>query len=200
MKIVKIETIINVGDLENSDLMRTITHHIETAIFSIENPLGGGSFILYPEKKGNGVKPIKHSFILKLQEFGWEPEAKIDLVVTTNRPGPIDAAYPVNDKFFAVEWETGNISSSHRAVNKIIIGMLKGKLIGGVLILPSRKMYEYLTDRVGNYMELEPYFPVWKDANYNIQNGILKIIEIEHDGESQFVPKIPKGTDGRALR
>jgi len=27
--------------------------------------------------------------------------------------------------------------------------MLNEKLIGGILILPSREMYDYLTDRVG---------------------------------------------------
>jgi len=34
--------------------------------------------------------------------------------------------------------------------------------LGTALVLPSRKLYPYLTDRIGNYEELEPYFDVWR--------------------------------------
>ncbi|MFS3941671.1 hypothetical protein ACL9SS_09830 [Bacillus subtilis] len=42
------------------------------------------------------------------------------------RPGPIHAVKILNnDKdIFAGEWETGNIASSHRALNKITTGIL----------------------------------------------------------------------------
>jgi hypothetical protein len=115
------------------------------------------------------------------------------------KPGPIDAVKKLIDgRFFAVEWETGNISSSHRALNKMAVGLLDGMLAGGVLILPSRNMYQYLTDRIGNYSEIEPYFPVWR--NLTVREGVLAVIEIEHDGVSMDIPPIRKGTDGRALR
>jgi hypothetical protein len=104
----------------------------------------------------------------------------------------------MHPKFFAVEWETGNISSSHRALNKMAVGLIEKVIEGGILILPSRDMYYFLTDRVGNFSELEPYFPVWK--NLNISEGVLAIIEIEHDAISMEVSPIKKGTDGRALR
>jgi hypothetical protein len=55
-----------------------------------------------------------------------------------------------------------------------------------------------LTDRIGNFAEIEPYFPVWK--NLNISSGVLGVIEIEHDDLSLDVPPIRKGTDGRALK
>jgi hypothetical protein len=58
-------------------------------------------------------------------------------------------------------------------------------------------MYRYLTDRVGNFPELEPYFPLWQALK--VEEGLLEVIAIEHDGVSQSVPRIPKGTDGRAL-
>ena len=58
-------------------------------------------------------------------------------------------------------------------------------------------MYQYLTDRVGNFAEIEPYFNVWK--NLQITKGLLAVIEIEHDDLSEDVPPIRKGTDGRAL-
>lgn len=108
----------------------------------------------------------------------------------------MDATLKVKDRLFCIEWETGNISSSHRAVNKMALGIIKDILIGGALILPTRKMYNYLTDRVGNFPELSPYFPLWKSLP--VKEGLLAIIAIEHDSVSKTVERIPKGTDGRA--
>jgi Restriction endonuclease BamHI len=98
----------------------------------------------------------------------------------------------------AIEWETGNISSSHRALNKMALGLMKRLLIAGVLIVPSRKLYKFLTDRVGNFDELAPYLDLW--AAVPCSEGVLEIVVVEQDAESKRVPKIPKGTDGRALR
>ena len=43
------------------------------------------------------------------------------------KPGKIDAVKNLPDgRYFAFEWETGNISSSHRALNKMAIGLLDG--------------------------------------------------------------------------
>jgi hypothetical protein len=78
------------------------------------------------------------------------------------------------------------------------LGLLEGILIGGVLIVPTREMYNYLTDRVGNLRELEPYFPLWRSLP--VRDGILAVIAIEHDAVSKNVPRIGKGTDGRALQ
>jgi len=136
-------------------------------------------------------------FCEKLKDLGWQLETHVD-ISTRMSPGPIDATYRVGEKLFAVEWETGNISSSHRAVNKMAIGILGHKLIGGVLILPTRNMYQYLTDRVGNFEELEPYFDLWRSLNGD--EGLLAIMAVEHDGVSRDVPRIRKGTNGRALR
>jgi hypothetical protein len=70
---------------------------------------------------------------------------------------------------------------------------------GGTLIVPTRSMYRNLTDRIGNFEELCPYFPLWRRAE-GIQSGVLAIFAIEHDALSDTVPRILKGTDGRALR
>ena len=77
----------------------------------------------------------------------------------------------IKDKFYAVEWETGNISSSHRALNKMAIGIGDGILLGGTLVLPNRNLYNYLTDRIGNYEELLPYFPMYQVIKP--ENGIF---------------------------
>ena len=97
----------------------------------------------------------------------------------------------------AAEWETGNISSSHRAMNKMALGLMQEVLIGGILILPTREMYHYLTDRIGNFEELEPYFPLWRAVA--CREGILGVVSVEHDAVSRDVPRIPKATNGRAL-
>jgi len=202
MKIVRIELLIDEGTFSVSEAWETVRDHITGAIRTIEWPPGSGSFTLHDQSgkkrgEGSGVTPIKNACMLRLKERGWTLEPRID-IATVKRPGPVDASYPVGDRFFCLEWETGNISSSHRAVNKMALGMLKGKLIGGALILPTRAMYNYLTDRVGNFPELEPYFPLWRALP--VTEGVLAVIAIEHDAVSSAAPRIPKGTDGRALQ
>lgn len=202
MKIVRVELLIDAGSFSSSEAWATIRGHITGAIQTIEWPPGSGSFTLHDQSgkkrgEGSGVTPIKNACMVRLKERGWTLEPSID-IATVKRPGPVDASCPVGDRFFCLEWETGNISSSHRALNKMALGMLKGKLIGGALILPTRAMYNYLTDRVGNFPELEPYFPLWRALP--VTEGVLAVIAIEHDAVSSAVPRIPKGTDGRALQ
>ncbi len=198
MKIKDIEILMDKGN--HKQFSESIIQEIKDSILLMENPSGTGVFKLYNGKKANGVKPIKDSFMTRLKDNGWILEHRLDVGVTTKRPGPIDAVFPVENQYFAVEWETGNISSSHRALNKIFTGILNRKLIGGVLILPSREMYNYLTDRVGNFRELSPYFDVWSKADYPVDKGFVAVIEIEH-GEltNDENLQIKKGTDGRAL-
>lgn len=150
MKIVKVEYLIDSGHFSETEQWKTIESNIEEAIKAIHWPPQSNSFTLYDKKNSNGVRPIKTGCMLKLQEFGWDLEERID-IATNRRVGAIDAVYPLGDQYFALEWETGNISSSHRAINKMCLGILKGVLVGGVLILPTRKMYYYLTDRIGNF-------------------------------------------------
>jgi hypothetical protein len=201
MKIVRFENIVDVGEFgRSSDWMR-VKGEILTAVRRIQWPPNSGSFTLYdqPGKKrgeGSGVKPIKEACMLHLRSLGWDLETPVD-IATLKKPGPMDATCKVRNKLFCVEWETGNISSTHRALNKMALGILKRLLIGGVLILPTRAMYRYLTDRVGNFPEIEPYFPLWKALP--VEEGLLAVAAVEQDAVSRLVPRIMKGTDGRAL-
>ncbi|MDP2643714.1 MAG: hypothetical protein Q8P24_02125 [Desulfobacterales bacterium] len=202
MKIIQSERIIDAGAFSQSADWHKIEEHIFQAIRSIEWPPGSGSFTLLKESgkkrgQGSGVTPIKKACMQKLQSCGWQLETPVD-IATVRRPGPMDATYQVKDRLFCVEWETGNISSSHRSVNKMALGIIKKILIGGALILPTREMYQYLTDRIGNFRELSPYFPLWKSLH--AEEGLLIVIAIEHDAVSDKTPRIPKGTDGRALQ
>jgi len=201
MKIVNLEYVINVGTFGKSPDWERIRGQIFEGIKQIQWPPGSGAFALLEQSgkkrgQGSGVKPIKEACMLHLKSVGWELETKVD-IATLKSPGPIDATCRVGEKLFCLEWETGNISSSHRALNKMALGILKGSLVGGLLILPSRTMYKYLTDRVGNFPEIEPYFPMWRALP--VKEGLLAVLAIEHDAVRKDVPRIGKGTDGRAL-
>ena len=112
--------------------------------------------------------------------------------------GNMDASKRFDGDLFLVEWETGNISSSHRSLNKAGVGLLEDKIAGAVVIVPSFRLAPFLTDRIGNIRELRSYFPLW--SNLDVASGYLAVFCIEHDDESTSVDRIPKGTDGRALR
>lgn len=196
MKIKSEIAIIANGDFSNSTNAALIRNDIHDAIQKVVWPLGNDRFSINPIRKGNGVKPIKTECMAHLLSKGWSLEKRLNISSEKNA-GPIDATYSIRDNVhFAVEWETGNISSSHRALNKICLGMLNGSLLGGTLILPSRELYPFLTDRIGNFLELSPYFNVW--SNLNITNGYLSVIEVEHDEINTNIQLIPKGTDGWA--
>ena len=166
----------------------------------MDHPLGTGAFTIYPEKgkkrgEGNGVTPIKDGLMARLTQFGWKLEQRLPIAVA-KQPGKLDAVMYASFGAVALEWETGNISSSHRALNKMALGILKGVLACGILVVPSRKFYAFLTDRVGNYDELVPYLDLWRAIP---GSGVLEIVVVEHDAISPGVPRIGKGTDGRAL-
>ena len=200
MKVLRTEILVSSGRFAASSELRFIHDDIIASIEKVEWPTGSGNFSINPVDKGNGVKPIKERCMNHLESCGWYLEHKMKIVASAS-PGKVDAMkYVSNDLGFVLEWETGNISSSHRALNKIAVGMLDGCLAGGCLIVPSRSLYRYLTDRIGNYQELEPYFPLWRSLSSHISNGVLMVVEVEYDSTSDKVPFIPKGTDGRALR
>lgn len=196
MKIVQEISLISVGSFEESSDWSIIRAEIREAISLIVHPPGTSDFTINPTRHGNGVKPIKEACMIALRDrFGWGLETSINYA--TRSPGKVDATKVLDNHLFALEWETGNISSSHRAVNKMVLGLLRRVFLGTVLVLPSRKLYPYLTDRIGNYEELEPYFDVWRAVR--LEEGFLAIFVIEHDQLDGNVPTITKGTDGRAL-
>lgn len=202
--------IVEYHDLLNPDLFQISVQlilawqDVKDSILRTDWPHGSGSFTIYPESgkkrgEGNGVKPIKTPCIAFLKDKGWVTEQKIvpDLVDSTViNPGDIDAIKITEEGYVAFEWETGNISSSHRAVNKLLVAMQETNTIGSFLVVPSNSLKNYLTDRVGNIGELKPYFPLWKNIPHI--KGALRVVVVEHDEVSFEVPRIPKGTDGRS--
>jgi len=178
-----------------SEEFKQLIKEIDVAISSIVWHLSD-KFIINPIRKGNGVVPIKENFIKYLVSKNWIPEYRLSFTEGIN-PGPVDVVKETSKGLFAVEWETGNISSSHRALNKIAIGIMHNKIIGGILILPTKVFANYLTDRIGNFEEIQPYFSLYTKK---LDRGIMGVFAVEHDGTSEDAPIIPKGKDGNAKK
>lgn len=161
-------------------------------IESVQNMAGQ---INNSQKHINGVVPIKTECYNTLLRYGWTREKPLE--VLSRKGGPID----VYKEFFdntasfrvGIEFETGNISSAHRAMNKLFLGILHNDLDLGILILPVAKLTYYLTDRISNYEELEPYFCLAK-------NYPLIFIGFDAESYSPNHPILKKGTDGMSLK
>lgn len=201
MKIVHVETVLSTGAFAASSEWASIRAKTLTSIRAVDWPHGSGRFTIYPElgkerRAGNGVRPIKEGLMRRLERAGWKIEQRVP-IAARRQPGKIDAVLQTQSGPVALEWETGNISSSHRAVNKMALGLLHGVLAAGMLVVPSRALYRFLTDRIGNWDELEPYMDFWRSVP--VSQGVLEIVVVEHDATSISVPRILKGTDGRAI-
>jgi len=200
------------------------------SIQSIDFPQGSGSLTLKRKVRRpdgqwnrNGVNYLKRSFFEHLTRVeGWAPEIGFDPgrirtpSVLQLYPSMAPHEEPITSDFggfdfvttgpertrVAIEWETGNISSSHRSVNKLAIALISGEIQVGVLIVPSRALYEHLTDRIGNIGELSGYLTMWKDLEPRVARGALIISVVEHDHltDDDGHPYLPTGNDGRAAQ
>ena len=202
MKIAEVVQVVGRGQYLGSDDWEQMRKRVDKAIERVEWPCGSGSFTIYPESgkkrgQGNGVKPIKTSFLADLKAQDWVLEGAAESG-GAHAFGNFDALTGAPGCKVALEWETGNISSSHRSLNKMALFLMDGLLAGGILIVPSSALAPYLTDRIGNIRELRPYIPFWEKSLRCLDECILEIIVVEHDRESCDVPRIPKATDGRA--
>jgi len=135
-------------------------------------PTGPGTFTIYPERAtdkkglgGNGVLAIKLPCIKKLEEFGWEVEVLPNIIDGVLGTGDLDALMTTPKGNIAFEWETGNISSAHRAINKLLMGLKFNGIKGAILVVPSNRLKLWLTERIGNIGELRPYFRLWTTPN-----------------------------------
>lgn len=179
----------------------------------------------------NGVLPLRQMFRQNLvASLDWKAEEPLDLakyfeVVRNNEAlekiflyptgealkdplhegvGEFDFWFQSKDSFrVVVEWETGNISSSHRSLNKMCLALMGGLVDAAVLIVPSAALRPHLTDRIGNITELQPYFYFWQSVAPRIEKGLLAVIEVEQDKlivSSDLRAFIPVGSDGNARR
>ncbi|HUG30330.1 MAG TPA: restriction endonuclease [Candidatus Limnocylindria bacterium] len=158
-------------------------------------PPGSETFVINPTREGNGVVPIRKAFALGLRNLGWDLEVG---PFGSGGPGPFDGARPNSVGWSTfVEWETGNISSSHRSLNRLVLALMRRIARQGVLVLADAGLYPFLTDRVGNWRELSIYRDVYDRDDVP---GRLVVVAVSFDATDPLVPLIGKGTDGRALR
>jgi Restriction endonuclease BamHI len=197
VKIVHVETVVSCGRYSKSADWRQKKAHIHEAVRKCDWPPGSGKFTIYPVKDGNGVVPIKKEFVAALKKREWVIEGPAKNKIGQDL-GDFDAVIFGKGGPVIAEWETGNISSSHRSMNKITMLVSDGLVAAGVLVVPSRKLYEFLTDRIGNYRELEPYLKLWKSVP--CKSGVVEIVVIEQDAESMRVSPIPKSVAGRSKK
>lgn len=217
------------GNVMSSSDWDSIHQSFVRSIESIDSPEGGGKLILRRKKRDpiskqwnrNGVGYLRSRFLKHMVDNeGWQAEGEVDLQHLEETPElilyPSMESYsePITSEFgdfdfvtttssgirVAIEWETGNISSSHRSLNKLSIVLAAKKIQAGVLILPSRSLYEHLTDRIGNIGELSPYLGMWKSMGAAVEHGMLAIAIVEHDEltDDPAFQYLKVGKDGRS--
>jgi hypothetical protein len=139
MKITRVETLISIGDFALSKRWKTVRSKLHRAIKAVDWPPGSKKFTIYPQcgKKrgeGNGVKPIKNECIRQLMAQGWSTETQFE-DESLGALGGLDATLETRDGLIAMEWETGNVSSSHRALNKMALCLLRNQLVAATLVV-----------------------------------------------------------------
>ena len=203
MKWLRTLVLFDQGDVIASPDWKALHDGYVRSIRSIDNPLGSGTLtlrqraVLADGKDGrNGVGYLRKRFLEHIRDVeGWEPEGTVDLERSRSQP-PIrlypsmeEYREPITSSFggfdlvtagdggtrIAIEWETGNISSSHRSMNKLAIALGAGIIQVGVLIVPSRQLYDHLTDRIGNIGELSPYLSMWESLKAGVTRGLLAV-------------------------
>lgn len=228
MKWLRTLVLFDKGGVVTSGDWETLHAAYVRAIERIEHPNGTGRLMLrkkvYDKASKqwdrNGVTPMKAQFLRSMvDDEHWRPEGEFKIGAPTKPPairlypeltphheeitsefGAFDfITSTLSGMHVAIEWETGNISSSHRSMNKLAIALAAGQIQAGVLIVPSRDLYQHLTDRIGNIGELSPYLPMWSGLSSTVDRGLLAVTVVEHDEltDDETLPYLGKGKDGR---
>lgn len=228
MKWLRTLVLFDQGNVISGSDWKTVHESYVRSIRSIDHPKGSGTLCLRRKLRlknsqwqRNGVGYLRRRFLDHMQSAeGWQSEGDVDLSRSREQPPiklyPSLEAYrePITSDFggfdfittapmgtkVAIEWETGNISSSHRSMNKLAIALAGDIVQVGVLIVPSRDLYEHLTDRVGNIGELSGYLSMWESLKASVKRGLLAISVVEHDEltDDAAFPYLPAANDGRA--
>jgi hypothetical protein len=228
MKWLRTIVLFDQGKVMSSDGWADLHTSYVSAIKRIDFPEGSGTLRLRRKVRRpdgqwsrNGVVYLKSRFVRSMvEDEGWKPEGSFGF--GKNAAPPTLTQYPSGDPYqepitsefggfdlcttapdgtrIAIEWETGNISSSHRSMNKLALALAGGSIEAGVLIVPSRNLYEHLTDRIGNIGELSGYVAMWHGLALSVTRGLLAITVVEHDDlcDDEAHPYLTVGSDGRA--
>lgn len=185
--------------LKNNSVALQAYNEVLDSIKSIVSEESSEFYINNTEKNGNGVVPIKEKCYIKLEfEYLWFREKPLlYLKDEMKKGGPIDVykEFIENDNQFNVglEFETGNISSAHRSMNKLVVGLKRNEIQLAILMMPVKRLSFYLTDRVSNYEELEPYFCI-------VNENPFIFLGFDAEQYCDSVPQLLKGKDGMSKR
>lgn len=186
--------------LEKDKLSMQAYDEIVTSICSPVWPKDSKIFTINnSEKNVNGVVPLKENCYIMLEDtYNWFREKPLHVLKHEKKKGgPIDVYKEFRSeadvKCVGLEFETGNISSAHRSFSKLLIGLNRKELDLALILMPVKELSYYLTDRVANYEELEPYFE-------NAKDNAFIFIGFNADAFDNSVPIIPKGSDGMSKR
>lgn len=153
-------------------------------------------------KHVNSVTPIKEGLVNLLHDnYGWTKEWHLSTVSgepeQRSRKKGTGGGIDVYKEFIqgqfsfnvGLEFETGNVASVHRSLNKLTLGVDAHELDLMVLVLPVYNLSYYLTDRSANYEEIEAYFRLYENRAF---------IAFGFDAEeySDQFPIFAKGNDG----
>ena len=115
-------------------------------------------------------------------------------------PGAIDFFKNLEGLRVGVEWETGYIGSSHRAVSKLFNAIVDGMIDAGVLVIPERALQKHCTDRSSNYEELECYTDLMDLILMFLKHGYLEIIVVGYDELDASLPYLKQTDIGTLLK
>jgi Restriction endonuclease BamHI len=198
LKLAGIQYLVDARPFTETVAWNRVEADLRGAITRVVWPPNNDRFVINPVIDGSGVVPIKRQFAANILALGWKLEERFprfsdEEVRKRRRPGAVDAALDLGDfnmPPFFVEWETGNIASSHRSMNKMALALKQELISGGIWVVPSGNLAPYLTDRIGNFPEFEPYFSLYSDLEVGF--GYLGVAIVEHDETSLEVPFIEK--------
>ncbi|MBD8075476.1 restriction endonuclease [Bacillus thuringiensis] len=202
--------------LLTDSLIEQAYKEVKTSICSPVWPMESKIFTINNTKKNcNGVVPIKELCYTTLEEtYNWYREKPLNVLkVEKKKGGPIDVYKEFsagvfekkeldnleglnqvdNTRRVGMEFETGNISSAHRSMNKLLLGLKRKEIDLAIILMPIKKLAYYLTDRVTNFEELEPYFELTEGHPF-------MFIGFDAEAYDVNVPVIPKGSDGMSDR
>ncbi|MFT0802766.1 restriction endonuclease [Bacillus swezeyi] len=201
MKVEKVYMTKEAKELVNKDnLFKQSYDEVVASICSAVWPMKSKTFkINNSQKNGNGVVPVKELCYAMLEDtYNWYREKPLNVLkIEKKKGGPIDVYKEFTENFdikrVGLEFETGNISSAHRSMNKLLLGLNRNEIDLAVILMPVYELSYFLTDRVSNYEELEPYFEITEGKPFIY-------IGFNADSFDPSVPLIPKGKDGMSKR
>lgn len=184
--------------IQTNDLAHQAFIEIKDSILQNCTDDSGEFTINSSEKNCNGVVPVKEGIYRCLEAYyKWFREKPLAYFEDAQKGGPIDVYKEFGDRIHpfnvGLEFETGNISSAHRSMNKLCMGIKHGDLQMAFLIMPIKRLAYYLTDRVSNYEELAPYFGLLDDFP-------IVVFGFDADHYDPTAPLLAKGRDGMSKR